>query len=71
MQGGLGFGVTSAGNGGREESLADGNGEAGGGAGDGEDGGCVEGGPGPDLADVPPEVLGVRVPKGEGDGADE
>lgn len=72
VQRGFGLGVAVVERRGRgEESLRDGHREAGGGAGDGEDGSRGEVVPGANLSDVPPEVLGMGIPKREGDGADE
>lgn len=71
MQSSLGLGVTLRAHGVRQEGLGHRAGD--------ESSSCarrqgherrgVEGGPGADLADIPPEVLNVRIPQREGDGA--
>lgn len=55
----------------RKERCRDGGVEESGGTGEGEDGGGIEAVPRADVADVPPEVLGVGVAEREGDGSDQ
>lgn len=71
MEGRLGLGVARAESGLGQHGSRDGSGEEGGSTREGEDGGGIEAGPGADVADVPPEVLGVGVTEGEGDGPDQ
>lgn len=59
------------GRGGRKEGKSDGAREEGVGAREGENSGGVEVGPGANLADIPPKVLGVGVAVMIGDGADQ
>lgn len=71
MQSGLGLGVALRDGQRREEGRWHRSGEEGRGAWERHDVGGIEGSPGANLPDVPPEVFGMRISQWERDGADQ